>query len=442
MELNIKNFASTKEATIKIDGITVIAGENNTGKSTIGKILFASFNSLRDIDKKVNSEINYSIRDLLMDFIKRVTFYSPKKNILVETITRRFKLNDIVSNILNDINSNEDNNKENIEFLANRIIEYNNISRKKIALNLITKYYNDLFYKQINSRIFKNTNAEIKLNDFGISFEFKNDKCAKFKKNIYENSVFLIDNPFVLDIEDYSYSPSIFEFKDDKCANFKKDIYDNNVFLIDNPFVLDKIYSSYSSSITDSYLINKIHNRYNKDSILDKTLAEEKLEIIYKMLSNAINGKIITKDNGLYFESDKFLEAISIHNLSAGLKSFTIIKMMLERGVLKEKDILVLDEPEIHLHPQWQLLYAEIIVLIQKVFNLHIVITTHSPYFLESIELFTKKHGIGDKTNYYLSDVNIKENYSTINLVNDRISDIYYKMATPIEDLIDALGDN
>lgn len=203
MELNIKNFASIKEASIKIDGITVIAGENNTGKSTIGKILFASFNSLRDIDKKVNSEINYSIRDLLMGFIKRLNFYSQKKNILVETITHRFKLNGIVSNILNDINSNENNNKENIEniiidnireytntndkftkenieFLANRIIEYNNISRKKIALNLITKYYNDLFYKQINSRIFKNTNAEIKLNDFGISFEFKNDKCAKF----------------------------------------------------------------------------------------------------------------------------------------------------------------------------------------------------------------------------------------------------------------------
>ena len=160
------------------------------------------------------------------------------------------------------------------------------------------------------------------------------------------------------------------------------------------------------------------------------------------MLSNAINGKIINKDNDFYLAFDNITEPISIHNISAGLKSFTIIKMMLEEGILKEKDILVLDEPEIHLHPKWQLLYAEIIVLIQKVFNLHIVITTHSPYFLESIELFTKKHGVDDKTNYYLSDINIKENYSTINLVNDRISDIYYKMATPIEDLIDALGDN
>jgi predicted ATPase len=426
MELNIKNFASIKEASIKIDGITVIAGENNTGKSTIGKILFASFNSLRDIDKKVNSEINYSIRDLLMGFIRRLNFYSQKKNILVETIPLRFNISSIVNNILKDINSKskeEDieetifNNikeytnindkfiiKENIKFLSDRIIEYNNVSHEKIELNLITKYYNDLFYKQINSRIFKNTNAEIEINDFGISFEFKNDKCFKFKK---------------------------------------KDIYDNNVFLIDNPFVLDKKEDYfYSPYIPDSYLISKIHNRYNKDSILDKTLVEEKLEIIYKMLSNAINGKIIKKENDFYLAFDNITEPISIHNISAGLKSFTIIKMMLEEGILKEKDILVLDEPEIHLHPKWQLLYAEIIVLIQKVFNLHIVITTHSPYFLESIELFTKKHGIDDKTNYYLSDINIKENYSTINLVNDRISDIYYKMATPIEDLIDALEDN
>lgn len=417
MELNIKNFASIKEASIKIDGITVIAGENNTGKSTIGKILFASFNSLRDIDKKVNSEINYSIRDLLMGFIRRLNFYSQKKNILVETIPLRFNISSIVNNILKDINSKskeEDieetifNNikeytnindkfiiKENIKFLSDRIIEYNNVSHEKIELNLITKYYNDLFYKQINSRIFKNTNAEIEINDFGISFEFKNDKCFKFKK---------------------------------------KDIYDNNVFLIDNPFVLDKKEDYfYSPYIPDSYLISKIHNRYNKDSILDKTLVEEKLEIIYKMLSNAINGKIIKKENDFYLAFDNITEPISIHNISAGLKSFTITKMMLEEGILKEKDILVLDEPEIHLHPKWQLLYAEIIVLIQKVFNLHIVITTHSPYFLESIELFTKKHGIDDKTNYYLSDINIKENYSTINLVNDKVYDIYRKMAIPFK---------
>lgn len=38
MQLKIKNVAKLKEATINIDGITVIAEENNTGKSTIGKL--------------------------------------------------------------------------------------------------------------------------------------------------------------------------------------------------------------------------------------------------------------------------------------------------------------------------------------------------------------------------------------------------------------------
>lgn len=404
MELNIKNFASIKEASIKIDGITVIAGENNTGKSTIGKILFASFNSLRDIDKEVRLNILNSINRQWDNFVlDLITMHKTDMDISI--------LYDILSNILNvedeDIEKIISNNVgeyidindkfiiEAIKSTANRIKEYKNISKEKLSYNIISEYYNDLFYKQINSRILKNTNAEIEINDFGISFEFKNDKCLKFEKGICDNNVFLIDNPFVLD---------------------KKDYY-------------------YSLSITDSYLISEIINKYGENHIADKTLAEEKLEIIYKMLSNAINGKIIKKEDDFYLEFDNIAEPISIHNLSAGLKSFTIIKMMLEEGILKEKYILVLDEPEIHLHPKWQLLYAEIIVLIQKLFNVYIVITTHSPYFLEAIELFTKKHCIDGKTNYYLSDIDKKENYSTINLVNDRISEIYYKMAAPIKHL-------
>lgn len=37
MKLNIENFAKIKNADVVIDGITVIAGENNTGKLQWGK---------------------------------------------------------------------------------------------------------------------------------------------------------------------------------------------------------------------------------------------------------------------------------------------------------------------------------------------------------------------------------------------------------------------
>lgn len=56
MKLNIKNFAKINEANIIIDGITVIAGENNTGKSTIGKILFTLFNAWSDIEERIWNE--------------------------------------------------------------------------------------------------------------------------------------------------------------------------------------------------------------------------------------------------------------------------------------------------------------------------------------------------------------------------------------------------
>ena len=56
MKLKVNNFAKIKEADIIIDGIAVIAGENNTGKSTIGKILFSLFNSLSNVDLKVTEE--------------------------------------------------------------------------------------------------------------------------------------------------------------------------------------------------------------------------------------------------------------------------------------------------------------------------------------------------------------------------------------------------
>jgi AAA15 family ATPase/GTPase len=40
MFLNIKGIGKISDSQIKMDGITVIAGENNTGKSTFGKALF------------------------------------------------------------------------------------------------------------------------------------------------------------------------------------------------------------------------------------------------------------------------------------------------------------------------------------------------------------------------------------------------------------------
>ena len=73
MRLNIKDFAKIKEADIIIDGITVIAGENNTGKSTVGKILFSMFNSLQNIEDKILDDRAVAVRNsCIAPFFKKI----------------------------------------------------------------------------------------------------------------------------------------------------------------------------------------------------------------------------------------------------------------------------------------------------------------------------------------------------------------------------------
>lgn len=56
MRLVIDNISKIRHAEFDFRGITVIAGNNNTGKSTVGKVLFLSFNSLCNIVEKVKRQ--------------------------------------------------------------------------------------------------------------------------------------------------------------------------------------------------------------------------------------------------------------------------------------------------------------------------------------------------------------------------------------------------
>ena len=119
--------------------------------------------------------------------------------------------------------------------------------------------------------------------------------------------------------------------------------------------------------------------------------------------------------------------------MSAGLKSFTILKRLVENGNLEENGTIILDEPEIHLHPEWQLKFAELIVLLQKEFSMHILLTTHSPYFVSAIEVFSEKYKIDDKCKYYVAEN--EGNSSIIKDITGNTNIIFKKMARPFQDL-------
>lgn len=68
MRLELKNIGKIKQAQIDLNGITVIAGENNTGKSTVGKMLYSIFHTFYKIEEQVQLERRKSVHRALYSF--------------------------------------------------------------------------------------------------------------------------------------------------------------------------------------------------------------------------------------------------------------------------------------------------------------------------------------------------------------------------------------
>ena len=76
MKLSIKNVGILSKVDLEINGITVIAGENDTGKSTISKSLYAIFNGCYRLEERIiNTKLN-TIVDEVFEYLERS--YTPR----------------------------------------------------------------------------------------------------------------------------------------------------------------------------------------------------------------------------------------------------------------------------------------------------------------------------------------------------------------------------
>ena len=419
MKLNIRNIAKIDNADIIIDGITVIAGENNTGKSTIGKILFSIFNSLYDINEQIQgqriSEINANNRKIIqnhinvqMDFktYRQYTLYVERyvNNIIFNNET--FNKDEIAAELNEQFkdknNSIFDDYDIMLEEIADNIIRVMNISNDVIRKEIISRYFNSVFNRQINSL---SSDRDINLADIDLQIKDKHNKLS---------------------------------FSNNECNDFLGEINIlHKAVYIDNPFIIDELSKYQDLNIINETLKALLLNKKNDifDGVIGAVMAKEKINDIMILLRKVVDGDI-TNDQmtgEFYLQLNGYNEPVALSNLSTGMKSFVILKMLLEKGSLSEKDVVILDEPEIHLHPQWQIAYAELLVLLQKQFDLSVVVTTHSPYFVDAINLFSCKYATDSSVNYYISSVD--NNRVNMKNVTDNIEEIYKKMVSPIEAL-------
>lgn len=407
MEIRLTNVAKIESASLKLDGITVIAGNNNTGKSTIGKTVFSLFNSLVNIDEKIEIQKEQMIVRLLRQEVEQGLFRYEKDGYYtrISPLQLREYAAEICSKedlescreILNRFSRyiTKKNKDENVvEKMLAEVDRIRSLPIERLSKSAVSAYFNRIFNSEINNIYRPDERAVIDatIREKKLRIEFENNNCIDMQQqiNILNEAVYL-DNPFVINYLNHGF--------------FSRDEIEQ--------VTIEKL-----SEKTDAV-----------NDIVQYSLVAEKMQEVLNKINEVTSGSLLAEGRQSYYYKENGREKLNINNLSAGLKSFVIIKTLLEKGALKEKDILILDEPEIHLHPAWQLIYAEVIVLLQKTFELTVVLTTHSAHFLDALSYFAKKYEVEYKCNYYLSDV--AEYGCVLKDVTDDLTQIYTQLVDP-----------
>jgi len=154
----------------------------------------------------------------------------------------------------------------------------------------------------------------------------------------------------------------------------------------------------------------------------------------YSDIEKIIDGKVYydEKRDDFFYYKKSIDKEFGMNSTATGIKMFGFLQILLLNGTIKEGTVLILDEPEVHLHPKWQLKYAEFIVELVKN-DVKILVTSHSPYMIEALEFYSKKENI--KRNFYLAQK--EENYSIIKDVTKDTTLIYDLLAEPFDILED-----
>jgi len=397
VKLKIEGIGKIQNSTIEMQGITVIAGKNNTGKSTYGKILYCMFNVFFNKKEAIHNERILDIRSMVYNIFPSESISI--KDSLIKKIANEMenadkksfsedKIREIVHSFIEE-NENIDNLVKNIK----RSISVDDDIMQKI---IISRYFINEFEGQINHVNKPSTTGMISLiiKEKNIDVIIENNKCNKFTDDVgICNRAIYMDTPFVID--DFSMPRK----QTSSPINHRRD------FL---------------------YRLDKSHS---DNTVIEEAIINQKVKNILSTIHLVTNGSFKEDKERLMFMESGLEKPIPLFNVSAGMKPFLIIKRLLELGEIKEQDVLILDEPEIHLHPEWQLQFAEILILLQKEFNLTILITTHSPYFLNALEVYSKKHEREKYCNYYLAQN--KEDYSIVEDVTNKTNEIYSLMEDP-----------
>ena len=424
MLLELQNILKIKSASIEIGGLTVIAGENNTGKSTIGKILFSIIKAYLNSKDITISEIQESILNSLTN------------------------LNRII-----DKNHSQKNNNLDINDLADTLV--NNENYYPIFRNLIEEKVNSLLLTQRGHKIIQSILDTIKDN-----LEMRFHPEEKFHQELKR----IFQSEFRESVKSFGSTEGRIRFKDDTLSETQESLsvtitedgsfkqYTpgyiptiNDITLIESSIFLPYV-SLFNSNDIDfpgyQLLGSKkrvpIHLKDMAQKLTDistnfpNLLTPDDIRSLHAKINEVIKGEFQVDDTSRQIDFVSEEHIIPTISVASGIKSFGVIQRLLETENLSSEKILIWDEPEIHLHPHWQVLCCESIISLVKA-GIPVIISSHSPYFIQGIRYFAAAEGIEDDVKYYLTETDDdKDELCTVSEVTHDINKVFSLLADPL----------
>lgn len=424
-KLKIDNFGPINQADLDIAKINIIAGKNASGKTTMSKLLYCIITAFSNDGQYLTYE---SLKEQITLLINNLQL-SNTENIKTSDFDEiRFNLED------------KEYKLETIEKSLGKIesiIESNQIDNDQLYFEIIEKIKKDINgIKRIGLHWPLLTNL-IK-NEFSGSEQLTNN---------YENGKIEIYNDnetntfgYIVEIREGILVKPTTQYKNSQTTN-REAIY------IETPYFLDYKVPFFQFNYFDqkqyhqTLLYQKLIDSSSKIDVLDSIKNKEIIKF-QKKINEMIDGSFNFNNRGL-IELKHENQTFDLPNTSTGLKSIGILQLLLENRKLKENSYLIMDEPEVHLHPEWQVKLAKILVLLVKDLNVNLFINSHSPQFIESIEVYSIKYGLKDETNFYLTEKD--ENSTKFNVKKieyENLYELYDNLGNPYDEIDKVRGEN
>lgn len=438
IKLLVEGFRAIHSAEVVIDGITLVAGENGSGKSTISKLTYYLFKTIQNYERLVREKLDQKLSEVF-------TFAEIIQNeILTEVKTRNLRSElrrDILELRRNLTSGNSLDTEENrlLSFLdqlektySNYILNINPLSENSFGPIHINP--RQVRLRRIMNEIIGETYSG---DDLGLAFKkiknFVKSRFAEAKNKIQSrpNGLFLEE---LADIFTDSKLPNKFEVREFESviaslssSNLSIPFSIQNCIYIDTPMMIAVEDSNYPHWDDLTRLLQS-GSQKSKNALLD---------IISHQI---IRGEADYEDDFFSYDDFSFKRddgaIFSLLDVATGIKSFSILQLLLKNGHLTNKTLLIIDEPESHLHPQWIIEYARIIVLLNKIVGVKFLLASHNPDMVSAIKYISEKEDIISAVNFYIAEKvgesfvynyrslgqNIDPIFSSFNIAFDRMS--------------------